>query len=47
MVIAITETGVSEEAQVTNGELVTKAEEMKNKGARYITVTANDLGDTI
>jgi len=47
MVIAITETGVSEEIQVTNGELVAKAKEMKNKGARYITVTARDLGDTL
>jgi len=43
----LTETGTTDEMQVTEETLLPKVREMKERGARFITVTTRDMGDKL
>jgi len=47
MVLEVTETGTVNEVQVTEETLLPKVRELKERGARFITTTTRDLGDTL
>jgi NADPH-dependent glutamate synthase beta subunit-like oxidoreductase len=47
VVQTLTETGTTDEVQVTEDTLLPKVREMKGKGARFITMTTRDMGDTL